>query len=132
MGAHIENTPKRNLNVWPSIILRSFKSRLWNCESSMPMHCSAICYVVERTLKIAHKLCPTFQLIEVFQCIDSGLFFINYTILKIMRCHYSEFMGLGNGQPSRGGLIELGAYFMFFLTSSCWRVCGCLLWWMIR
>ncbi len=24
-------------------------------------------------------------------------FFINYTILKLMRCRYSEFMGLGNG-----------------------------------
>ncbi len=75
MGAHIKNTPKRNLTVRPAIILRSFELRLWNCESYMPMQCSAIRYAVERTLKITHKLCPTFQLIEVFQCIDSGLFY---------------------------------------------------------
>lgn len=97
MGAHIENTPKRNLNVWPAIILRSFKLRLWNCESSMPMHCSAICYAVERTLKIAHKLCPTFQLIEVFQCIDSGLFFL-YKLHNLKNNEMSLFRIHGSGK----------------------------------
>ncbi len=62
--------------IWPCDLLLFYVPLNWDCEIvSLTCLCSAIRYAVERTLKIAHKLCPTFQLIEVFQCIDSVFFY---------------------------------------------------------